>query len=71
MAGDSHTTLITSHGELDSGKAEMHAHNLTVISPTSDYSIEVSHSNGLQKYRAWGRNISSYKIYNLGQNSVL
>jgi ATP-binding cassette subfamily B (MDR/TAP) protein 1 len=29
MAGDSHTTSITSHGELDSGKAELHAHDLT------------------------------------------
>jgi ATP-binding cassette subfamily B (MDR/TAP) protein 1 len=29
MAGCSHTTSITSHGELDSGKAEMHTHNLT------------------------------------------
>jgi ATP-binding cassette subfamily B (MDR/TAP) protein 1 len=29
MAGGSHTTSITSHGELDSGKAELHAHDLT------------------------------------------
>jgi ATP-binding cassette subfamily B (MDR/TAP) protein 1 len=29
MAAESHTTSITSHGELDSRKAELHPHDLT------------------------------------------